>query len=57
MVGHDDTERSESERRIEANLKRVYEESMNEPMSDQLADLVAKLRQKAAPDRGGNANG
>ncbi|SOH94744.1 hypothetical protein SAMN06273572_105168 [Monaibacterium marinum] len=56
MVGYDDTERSESERRIEANLKQVYEDSMSEPMSGQLADLVAQLRKKAASKTDGTAD-
>lgn len=57
MGQSDDNKTADSERRIEANLKKVYEDSMNEPMSDQLADLVAKLRAKAQQGSGGTADG
>ena len=57
MTGQDEKTGSDSERRIEANLKKVYEDAMNEPMSDQLANLVAQLRQRAASTAGGNADG
>ncbi len=57
MTGQDSKMNNDSERRIEANLKKVYEESMNEPMSDQLANLVAQLREKAQPGNGGAADG
>jgi|Cruoilmetagenom7_1024161.scaffolds.fasta_scaffold17168_4 hypothetical protein len=57
MTGQDSKMNNDSERRIEANLKKVYEESMNEPMSDQLANLVAQLREKTQPGNGGAADG
>ena len=57
MTGQDDKSGSDSERRIEANLKKVYQDSMNAPMSDQLASLVAQLRQKVGEGEGGDANG
>jgi len=57
MTGQDPDMNTDSEQRIEANLKKVYEESMNEPMSDQLANLVAQLREKAQPGNGGAADG
>lgn len=57
MVHFDENNTADSERRIEANLKKVYEDSMNEPMSDQLADLVARLRAKTQPGNGGALDG
>ncbi len=39
---------SNSEKRIESHLKQVYEQSMQEPMSDKLAELVAQLRKEGA---------
>ncbi|WP_316015073.1 NepR family anti-sigma factor [Roseobacter sp. HKCCA0434] len=56
MSARKDTKVLESERRIEANLKRVYEDSMNAPMSDQLANLVAQLRQKGSSGQGSDAD-
>lgn len=31
---------------IERNLKRVYDETLNEPLPDKLADLLEQLRKK-----------
>ena len=36
-------------RQIDENLKRIYDETLNEDVPDRFADLLNKLRQKTEP--------
>jgi formiminotetrahydrofolate cyclodeaminase len=54
----DDSEKSKARVQIDANLKRIYDETLQEKIPDRLTDLLQQLRAKtqggAAPDGDGS---
>jgi formiminotetrahydrofolate cyclodeaminase len=46
----DDSHKSKSQLQIDANLKRIYDETLQEKIPDRLTDLLEQLRAKARAD-------
>jgi hypothetical protein len=44
--------KSKVRRHIDENLRRIYDETLNEQIPDKLTQLLEQLRQKTAPDAG-----
>jgi DNA-binding transcriptional regulator WhiA len=42
--------KSKSQEQIDANLKRIYDETLQQKIPDRLTDLLAQLRARAAAD-------
>ncbi len=43
----DDSEKSKTQLQIDANLKRIYDETLQEKIPDRLTNLLEQLRAKA----------
>ena len=46
----DDPEKAKARLQIDANLKRIYDETLQEKIPDRLTDLLMQLRAKTQPD-------
>jgi hypothetical protein len=55
-----DSEKSKAREQIDANLKRIYDATLQEKIPDRLTDLLEQLRAKARgnalPESDGNAS-